>query len=100
MNNPISDGCVEILQNVLSRLESDRKLSTPGWIARCPAHHDRHPSLSVGVGKDGRVLLKCHAGCPIERIVEALGLTMADLFPERAETSTSCPSRDHGARPG
>src|SRR5712692_10811122 len=75
------DHYVEGLERVLSHLDHVRKLSTPGWSARCPAHHDRHPSLSVGVGRDGRVLLNCHAGCPPERVVEALGLTMADLFP-------------------
>ena len=75
------------LERVLSRLEGVRKLRSPGWSARCPAHHDRHPSLSIGVGREGRVLLKCHAGCQIEGIVEALGLTMADLFPSRTKGS-------------
>ena len=52
-----------------------------GYVARCPAHDDRHPSLSVGEGDDGRVLLHCHAGCSPEAVVGAMGLTMADLFP-------------------
>ena len=46
----------------------------------CPAHEDKTPSLSVTEGDDGRVLLKCHAGCPTEDIVGELGLKMADLF--------------------
>ena len=50
---------------------------------RCPAHEDRHASLSVGSGADGRVLLKCHAGCEPEAVVAALGLTLPDLFPSR-----------------
>jgi putative DNA primase/helicase len=33
------------------------------WMARCPVHDDREPSLSVGVGKDGKALVHCHAGC-------------------------------------
>lgn len=49
--------------------------------ARCPAHDDRAPSLSVAVGADGRVLLHCHAGCSADAIVDALGLRMADLYP-------------------
>jgi len=49
--------------------------------ARCPAHDDHHPSLRIGIGADGRVLLHCHAGCTAEQIVAALGLKMADLFP-------------------
>jgi hypothetical protein len=51
-----------------------------GMESRCPAHEDRNPSLSVGLGKGDRVLLKCHAGCSQEDVVDALGLTMADLF--------------------
>ncbi len=33
--------------------------------ARCPAHDDRHQSLSVREGDGGRILVKCHAGCAI-----------------------------------
>jgi hypothetical protein len=43
---------------------------------------DRNPSLSVREGIDGRVLVYCFAGCSAEEIVRAIGLTMADLFPE------------------
>jgi hypothetical protein len=49
--------------------------------AHCPAHDDRTASLSLGVGADGRALLHCHAGCEVEPIVAALGLTWGDLFP-------------------
>src|SRR5260221_1941608 len=72
------------LEKILSPLQQVRKSSTGGWTARCPAHHDRHPSLSIGVGKDGRILLKCHAGCTVDGIVAAMGLTLADLFPTNA----------------
>src|SRR5580704_13042556 len=48
---------------------------------RCPAHKDTTPSLSVSEGADGRILVKCHAGCATEAIISALQLTMADLFP-------------------
>jgi hypothetical protein len=54
-----------------------------GFMARCPAHDDHTPSLSIDPGITG-VLLKCFAGCPTPTIVAALGLTMADLCPERA----------------
>lgn len=43
-----------------------------GWIARCPAHEDRKPSLSIGLGADGRALLKCWAGCSFEAIRDVL----------------------------
>src|SRR6266536_1370621 len=69
------------LEQVLSHLKGVRT-STRGWRACCPAHADRQPSLSIGLGEHGQVLLKCFAGCSPERIVEAIGLTMADLFPD------------------
>ena len=63
-------------------------LSGKGWQAHCPAHDDRHPSLSIAEGDDGRVLLTCHAGCPVEAIAEALSLTVADLMPEQGPRSS------------
>jgi putative DNA primase/helicase len=46
----------------------------------CPAHDDRHASLSVGLGADGRVMLNCHRGCSFDAVVAAAGLTLADLY--------------------
>ncbi len=54
-----------------------------GWTARCPAHKDRSPSLSITAGDDGRVLLYCHAGCSTKAVVRALRLNLRDLFPPR-----------------
>ena len=58
-----------------------------GWLACCPAHDDRKPSLSIDSGDDGRVLLHCHAGCEVEAVCAALGITTADLFPQGNGTS-------------
>lgn len=49
-------------------------------VAQCPGHEDRSPSLSVGRGRDGRVLLCCHAGCKGDDILRALNLDWKDLF--------------------
>jgi len=49
------------------------------WQAKCPAHDDRNPSLSIDEGRDGRVLLHCHAGCDLNDILEKLRLTKADI---------------------
>ncbi len=43
-----------------------------GWTSRCPAHDDRNPSLSISAGKDGKVLLRCHAGCDQAQVIDAL----------------------------
>ena len=50
---------------------------------RCPAHDDRSPSLSVGVGADGQVLLCCQAGCELDDVLAKLGLEVRDLFASR-----------------
>src|SRR6266567_3107932 len=68
------------LEGVLSHLKGVRK-SFHGWSACCPAHNDREPSLSIALGDEGQILLKCFAGCSVERIVEAMGMSLADLFP-------------------
>ena len=56
--------------NIAKALDGHR--AGRGWIARCPAHDDRHPSLSIADTKDGKVLVRCHAGCDQERIIAAL----------------------------
>jgi hypothetical protein len=43
-----------------------------GWVARCPAHDDRTPSLSLADGHDGRLLVKCWAGCSAHNVLSAL----------------------------
>lgn len=53
---------------------------------QCPAHDDTNPSLSIRQIQ-GSVLVKCHAGCDITEIVCALGLTLADLYDNRRETT-------------
>ncbi len=69
------------IDSVLARLQRTRK-SGNSWIACCPAHEDRSPSLSVSSGRDDAVLLKCHGGCGVIDIVHAIGLELRDLFPK------------------
>jgi hypothetical protein len=77
------------IDEVLARLESVKSIGS-GYTARCPAHDDRTPSLSIAVGDAGRVLLKCHSGCSFDDIVHILGLRQSDLIPAqtRAEIQT------------
>jgi len=51
------------------------------WVARCPAHEDRNPSLSLADGEGGKVLVHCFGGCEQERVIEAL--RRRGLWPER-----------------
>jgi len=50
------------------------------WMAKCPAHDDNNPSLSIR-DADGKVLLHCHAGCRQRDVIEAL--KARGLWPER-----------------
>ena len=59
--------------------------SASGWHARCPAHDDQRPSLSIGIGRRGCVLIRCWAGCETPTILDALGLTWRDLFNDSPE---------------
>lgn len=43
-----------------------------GWMARCPAHDDCKPSLSICDTDDGKVLVCCHAGCDQEQVIAKL----------------------------
>jgi len=69
---------------VLPRLEGVKK-SGAGFSARCPAHKDRNPSLSVEAGREHPVVFNCQAGCEPGQVIEALGLTWADLSKPREE---------------
>lgn len=51
------------------------------FVARCPGHEDRSPSLSVAEGADGRALVYCFSGCETRDVIVALGLQWSDLFP-------------------
>lgn len=73
------------LWRVLGCLDDSPKKSRSGYEARCPAHEDRHRSLSIGLGDDGRVLLDCHTGCSTDNVLAAMGLDWADLF-EKSQT--------------
>ena len=79
-------------EELLGKLERVRK-TKDGWIALCPAHADKSPSLSVGVGQDAQILLRCFAGCSPEAVVEALGLRMVDLFPPKDASRGPQPAR-------
>jgi hypothetical protein len=74
----------ETIDRVLSGLHGVRRRDT-GWMARCPGHDDRTPSLSIDLADDGTILFKCFAGCEqrhvIERVSETIGIDPRELFP-------------------
>ena len=72
-----------MIEDFLSRLNQVRKTGTDSWLARCPAHDDKRPSMSIRELSDGRVLAHCFAGCSFEEIAEASGTAIDEFFPER-----------------
>ena len=78
---------------LLDRLQGVKQSGAGKWQARCPAHDDRSPSLSIRESDSGAVLLKCWAGCSVTDITDSVGLTLADLFPKSAEYQPGKPPR-------
>ena len=76
---------IELFLSLLSGV----KKSGVGFMACCPAHDDRSPSLSVKEGEDGRVLLHCFAGCTFNEVIGSLGLNPRDLFIHREGVPSS-----------
>ena len=72
-----------LANTILMRLEAVRETGPGRWIARCPAHEDRSPSLSVRELDDGRILIHCFAECEADDIVSAVNLELSDLFPDK-----------------
>ena len=70
-----------MLQDILNRLDGVKK-SGKGFIAKCPAHDDKTPSLSMIELADGRILIRCFAECPTLDVLAAIGLSLSDLFPK------------------
>lgn len=68
---------------LISRLAKVKRTGKDSWIACCPAHSDRTPSLTVRELEDGRILVHCFSGCAAVDVVAAVGLEMTDLFPDR-----------------
>src|SRR5262249_32786420 len=77
---PVSRAGSAVMTDVLPRLKNVVR-NGDGWTARCPAHDDQRNSLSIH-HRDGRWLLKCHAGCGFEEIIGALGMSAIDFFDE------------------
>lgn len=90
-------GAAVSADKLLSRLDRVRERGRGQWSARCPAHDDRSPSLSVRELDDGRLLVHCFGGCDVTAVVGAVGLDLADLFPERDRPAAKAERRPWAA---
>ncbi len=65
------------------RLDGVKETGLGRFMARCPAHDDKSPSLGVKDCGDGFTVVNCLAGCETEDVLSAVGLSFSDLYPER-----------------
>lgn len=72
-----------IADKLLNQLTKVKRTGRESWIACCPAHDDKTPSMTITEKDDGRVLVHCFAGCSVDSILGAVGLTFSDIYPER-----------------
>ena len=75
------------MSDLLARLKGVIRCGD-GWTALCPTHDDRQNSLSINY-RDGRWLLKCHAGCEWQAIAHAVEIDAADLFDDEERQGRS-----------
>ena len=67
------------IDNLLSRLHKVKKTGPDRWLACCPAHEDKTPSMAIRELGDGRILIHDFAGCSVEAILDAVGLKALPL---------------------
>ncbi len=86
------------IQALINRLDKVRETGRDRYIAKCPAHDDGDPSLSIRQLPDSRILLKCFAGCGAVDVLNALGLDWQSLMPDDGLYEPIAERRERAAR--
>jgi hypothetical protein len=86
------------LSELISRLDAVRRITDSRYMAKCPAHSDGDPSLSIKQLPDSRILIKCFAGCGALEVLEAVGLDWGALMPEDGLYEPVADRREREAR--
>lgn len=73
-----------MIDKLLNGLTKVKRTGRDSWMACCPAHDDKSPSLTITQTADEMVLLHCFAGCSVHEVLSSIGLTFDDLYPEKA----------------
>ena len=71
------------IQDFLHLLQGVKPKGRDQWMACCPAHQDSDPSMSIALTPDGKILLRCWAGCSALDVVASMNLSLSDLFPNQ-----------------
>lgn len=73
------------IELLLSRLQGVKKIKgSDKWVALCPAHNDKTPSLSIRQLEDSRILINCWSGCGAINVLESIDMTFQHLMPDDA----------------
>ena len=73
-----------LLSEFINYFKNVKQTGENQYISLCPAHNDKHPSLSIGYSTEKKhILLHCHAGCSVENILTSVGLTAKDLYEQK-----------------
>ncbi len=70
---------------LLQHLDKVKRTGQGKWMACCPSHTDKSPSLAIRELDDGRVLVHCFSGCDTASVLSAVGLTFDALFPPKTD---------------
>lgn len=81
----------DAVQTLLARLEGVKPAGDGRWYARCPAHDDKSPSLSIRDTGE-KVLIHCFTGCDAEDVLIAVGLTWKELYPDPWQCAANRPN--------
>ena len=73
----------EVVTLIANKTNWEPRVRGEGFLAHCPAHEDRNPSLSVSEGHDGKILMHCFRGCSVKDICDSIGISVKDLFPPK-----------------
>ena len=79
------------VQTLIARLEGVKTAGDGRWSARCPAHDDKSPSLSIRDTGE-KILIHCFVGCDSEDVLTAVGLTWKDLYPDPWQCAAQRPN--------
>ena len=89
-----------ISDRLLDRLQGVRQTGHNRWMAKCSAHDDRSPSLSILETDEGILRIKCFAECGGADVMSAVDLELKDLYPEplKHHSAPGKPNHYHAAR--
>lgn len=79
--------------DLLTLLQGVKKTGPNRWIAKCSAHADKRPSLTITEKDDGRVLIHCFGGCGAADVLAAVGLDFDALYPPKLDDHRGKPVR-------